>query len=122
MAGERTNSEIVLVLASDIARRKEEVPLTKSGTLVGATTLIIESEVGGILVGPIEGSEDDSEDLDLEEGSNLADKAKSCMIQKINNYGHIQVVKNMNYISDIDSAKLGEDTIALPKEDEVVVF
>jgi hypothetical protein len=36
--------------------------------------------------------------------------------------GHIQVVKNMNYISDIDSVKLGEDTIALPKEDEVVVF
>lgn len=86
MAGEKTNSELVLVLASDIARRKEEVPLTKSGTLVGATTLIIEGEVGGILVGPIEGSEDNCEDLDLEEGSNPADKAKSCMIQKINNY------------------------------------
>jgi hypothetical protein len=62
MTGEKVASKLALVVASDVAEVKEGALLVEGNLLAEA----IIGEVGGSLANPIEGSEDDSEDQDIE--------------------------------------------------------
>ena len=61
MVEEQTNPELTLVSTY------EEVSAAMSRALVGAAGMTVESEARGSLAKPVEGSEDESEYLDLQE-------------------------------------------------------
>lgn len=70
MAGEEVVSELVVALASDVAEEKEKASLVESSLSAEVTSLATEAEVGGALADLTQGSEDDREDLGIEEDSN----------------------------------------------------
>jgi hypothetical protein len=81
-------SELTLALASDVTEEKEGAFLAKSSILTKATCLAVKGDVGGIPASPIEGSEDYSKDLDIEEDSNDIQPTKLSHVnfRKISNY------------------------------------
>jgi hypothetical protein len=89
---------------SNLARGGKELSMLQSKALVGVTRLITKTKAGGSLLGPTEGSEDESKDLDLEEDINEIRSKKPSHVsfgKSIIMSDHIRVLKNTNYIYDI---------------------
>lgn len=86
----------------------------------------VESSFLAKAIGGEAGSEDDSDDLDIEEDNNNIRpmKPSHVIFEKLMTMnGHIEVLKNSHCISDVDPVCLrGEDNTPLSKKDEVVVF
>lgn len=98
-----------------LLRGRKRFPLAESSALVGATALIVESEPGGVLAGPTEGSENDDKDLDHEDNNDIRSTEPSfvCFVNQqlwvvIFKYRRIQTTLVILVWSD-----LGEDTIPL---------
>lgn len=78
------------------------------------------------MAGVTDGSNDDSEDIDVEEDNEETTTTKSSQIvlwKSSIGIGHIEVLKNRYCISDIDLVRLGgEEITPEPKDNEVVIF
>lgn len=78
------------------------------------------------MAGVTDGSNDDSEDIDVEEDNEETTTTKSSQIVLWKSsiwIGHIEVFKNRYCISDIDLVRLGgEEITPEPKDNEVVIF
>lgn len=93
--------------------------------MLSESTLLTEV-TGGSVAGVTDGSDDDSEDLDIEENSkDIRPKMASHIIfgKSTIRIGQIEVLKNRHCTSDIDLVCLGgEDTILKLRLAEVVIF
>jgi hypothetical protein len=96
--------------------------VAESGTMTEASRLGVED----VVINPIDGSEDDNEDLYIEEESNDIEPTKPSHVdfgKSTINDGHIQVLTESHYASDASLVQLGDkDTTPVPKENEVVIF
>jgi hypothetical protein len=89
-------------------------------------TLLTNITRGGNTARMADGSDDESEDFDIEEYSKEIRPTKSSHIifgkSTIGN-GHIKVLKNRRCISDVGLVRLeGEETTPKPQDNDVVIF
>lgn len=115
-------SDLALVLASDIPEMKGEA----SGVESRAMTKVSRPVTEDVDANPVEGSHDDNEEINIEEDNNDIQPMKPShmdfWISTIKE-GHIQVLTESHYISDVSLVQLGgKDAISMPKEDKGVVF
>jgi hypothetical protein len=114
MPGEKVALDIVIVKALSAAE------------MVPGESALLAKVVGGSLASATDGSDDDSEDLDTEgDSEDIRPMKPSHVIFGKSTIGadHIEVLKNMHYINDINLVHLGgEDTISEPRKDEMVMF
>jgi hypothetical protein len=115
MVGEKVASDLVIVRALG----------TIDEMMSSESTLLTEVTEGSV-AGVTDESDDDSEDLDIEENiKDIRPKMPSHIIfgESTIRIGHIEVLKNRHCTSDIDLVCLrGEDTILELRLDEVVIF
>jgi hypothetical protein len=129
MSGEKTNTNLVIMLASDVTMKGEEVPTAGSGTVMstdGTPAHVEEGEPVDIFDHLGEEFDRESEDFEFEEDSNDDQPSKPshvCFGKSTMMNGHIEVLKNSKYIHDTNVVRLDKEyTIPSLEMNEVVVF
>jgi hypothetical protein len=112
MEGDKSSIELAIVASSDAIGRAGEIPVVASGALVGVVedSTAVDEVIEDILADLAEESSKDSKEFEFDEDDcdDRSSKPSHVYFEKSTmKKGHIEAMKRLEYISDIDMIRLG---------------